>query len=535
MMIGEWMVAVTYLEWLRWVAVGRLRLNDRVVWVRSNDDQMGFDELMNRAPDLDMEDDHGYILAALGDDLHGSIMPLQSGSGLGLVHVPVSVVSGFFPLTERAARLLEADASRASVKLNPPQFGSVWAVWLSSRRDELRSNRSSLLCQALGFKELPTNDALPEAIGNVLRGDAQSPAAERASRLKGSSAYAWALAFGFFGEAVGDEVKKEFASRLKLNELLIDIERNYPTSKPQMDSAAVAVSLEMESYLSSVGYEYFPLRLIAVVLHYQHLLGTGREADLQSLLIDLTKLGTDISVRESALAASFIAVEMDDAAVTSLFYQSQPERFPALQPRPVGYELDVEARIRQYTKPQETDVQEHIDPSGSSPGGLSKALESNSNEVVSPEVAGGAVEHNKSTGQSTRPLRAESPTAEAGDGVGAVIATDTTEVSTDNTDATKKSLDPTSPAEDATSGAPTTKSAGGSAQEPCPDGHAGATKPDHEDLKQSADGDSSSLNSASSLGDAKDGVSKSKRSRSSKKPVKAKGANAGARQKDLGI
>ena len=339
MISAGFMVAVTYLEWIRWVAVGNLRFNNRIVRVKSVDDQIGFDGLMSRAPELDIEDDNNYVLALLGNEILDD--SFQFGSGLDTVHLPISAATAFFPLTERAYRLLEADAARAAVKLEQPVFAPVWERWLANRREELRTHRSLLFCKALGLPEPTSFPALPETLNSVLCGDMQSPAAEKASRLKGSSAYAWALAFGLFSEAVGEEIKADFSERLRVASLIKEAERSYPSNKPQMLSSLVPVAVEMEAFLNSEGYGDFPLCLIAVVLHYQHLLSTDRLVDLGALLEDIRQLAARGGERHASLAASFIANTMENSAVTTLLYQSAPDRFPSLQPAPATYELNV--------------------------------------------------------------------------------------------------------------------------------------------------------------------------------------------------
>ena len=56
-------VAISYLEWIRWVATGWFRCADRVVWIEGPEDQQGMDALMDRSPDLQVADDQGYVIA----------------------------------------------------------------------------------------------------------------------------------------------------------------------------------------------------------------------------------------------------------------------------------------------------------------------------------------------------------------------------------------------------------------------------------------------------------------------------------------
>jgi len=71
-------VAVSYLEWIRWVATGWFRCADRVVWVEGTDDQPGIDALLDRTPDLQVADDQGYVIACLRSD---SLIPSRISDG----------------------------------------------------------------------------------------------------------------------------------------------------------------------------------------------------------------------------------------------------------------------------------------------------------------------------------------------------------------------------------------------------------------------------------------------------------------------
>ena len=60
-----WMFAATYPEWLNWIAVGRIRCNGRITRVNGVDDHKGFALLLDRAPDISIDDDQAYIIAKL--------------------------------------------------------------------------------------------------------------------------------------------------------------------------------------------------------------------------------------------------------------------------------------------------------------------------------------------------------------------------------------------------------------------------------------------------------------------------------------
>lgn len=346
MLSANWMVAVTYLEWIRWIASGRLRCVGRLTYVRGLEDQTGFDALMDRAPDLNVEEDHGYVLAAFKQDDLQHLEPAKTGDGLGAVWMPIAAVTSFFPLSERAQRLLEADASRAGARLGEPVFDRLWQHWQARRRLELAGQRSKMLCTALNLPYPLAEKAVPDALHDVLMGVSPAPNADKAERLRGSSAYAWALSFSLFGEIAGEEAKKGFADRLNLRELLTNMERAYPTAKPVTMSPAIGASQHMTAHLKEHCKLDVSVSLIAVVLHYRHLLETGRSVSLESLLDDLSSLGVTEGLTIASLAAQTVATAMEDAAVTTLLYQSAPQGYAALRHERPAFELDVPARVK---------------------------------------------------------------------------------------------------------------------------------------------------------------------------------------------
>jgi hypothetical protein len=348
-----WMIAVSYLEWIRWVATSRLRSANRVTWVQGVDDQAGFDALMDRAPDLNVEDDHSYVLAVFSEGAPQRFEPAQAGAGLGAVWMPIDVVASFHPLSERGQRLLEADALRASVRLGEPRFEARWTYWQGRRRRELALHRAQMLCKALNLPQATSGGPVSEAVLGILSGEVPPPNADKAERLRGSMAYAWALGFGVFSQLAGEAAKKEFSARFKLPTLLLSMERDYAPGKPVMQSPAIPASQEMTRHLREACQVEAPVSLIAVVLHYSHLFLTSRHVSLESLLEDLTTLGVESGLGIAALAVESVAMAMDDTAATTLMYQATPESFPALSHARQSYSLDIGARVAAHM-PQET-------------------------------------------------------------------------------------------------------------------------------------------------------------------------------------
>jgi hypothetical protein len=341
------MIAISYLEWIRWMATGRLRCTGRLAALRGFDDQAGFDALLCRAPDLNFEDEQGFLIAVLRPDTLQAVCPVQSGSGLESVWMPINCVAAFYPVTERGQRLLEADAARANVRLEKPLFADLWVRWQRARREEAGQHRSEMLCAALGLP-MPSLDRVSSPVVDLLMGRTVPSTADKAAQLRGSSAYAWALTFGVFGDTVGEDAKKALSKQWGLGELLKRLERGYPIGKPVTGSEAVKVTREMSRHLHESSRGEISVLLLATVFHYQHLLTSDRPVSLESMLEDFFELGADGGVEFAALAGYVIAPFMDDVAVSTLMYQAKPSSFLAMEPTKLPVSIDVGGRIHQH-------------------------------------------------------------------------------------------------------------------------------------------------------------------------------------------
>jgi hypothetical protein len=146
---------------------------------------------------------------------------------------------------------------------------------------------------------------------------------------------------------VGEGTKKALSKQWGLGDLLKNLERGYPIGRPVTGSEAVKVTKEMSRHLlDSSGWEISVL-LMAVVLHYRHLLTSDRPVVLDSLLTDLVELGSDGGVELASMAASAIAPCMDDVAVSTLIYQASPASFLAMKPTKLHASINVACQIEQ--------------------------------------------------------------------------------------------------------------------------------------------------------------------------------------------
>jgi hypothetical protein len=339
-------VAVSYLEWIRWVATGWFRCADRVVWLEGVEDQQGMDALMDCTPDLQVSDDQGYVIACLRPDalIPGRINGRERS--VGNLWISIAAVFSFHPLSTRGARLLEADAERAAVRLGVPSYEKLWVDWRDRRLEDEAHWRGLSLCAAFGL-ENPELKKIPELVIEVLAGRKPAPnlAELREGAFEDTRALGWAAAMSL--GVTDPELKASFKEMPEYGEiraLIKKLKEDFDLRRSLLDDGAtIQLTENIDRVLRDLGADILPLGLMAATLHYRNLASRGKEVSLEGVLGDLTQIALR-DPRHASLAAYFIGRSMENVAVTTLLYQSDPVRYNALTPRDGRHQLDVMAR-----------------------------------------------------------------------------------------------------------------------------------------------------------------------------------------------
>ena len=327
-------VAVSYLEWIRWVATGWFRCADRVVWVEGVDDQSGVDALLDRTPDLQVADDQGYVIARLRSDFLTSSRISVGERSVGHLWLSVAAVTSFHPLSIRGARLLEADAERAAVRLSEPIFENSWTDWRDRRLEDEAHWRGFSLCAAFGL-DLPVLKNIAPQLGDILAGRKTAPNASRvrAEAIEGTRALGWASAMSV--AVMESDVRAAFIKTpefLQINSLIKARKSDFDLRRPLLDDELSVKSVRAtDGVLRKLGAEVLPLELMATVLHYRSVAEGGRQVSLDAIVDDLATIALE-DPNNASLAAYFIGRSMENVAVTTLLYQSEPSRYSALAP-----------------------------------------------------------------------------------------------------------------------------------------------------------------------------------------------------------
>jgi len=338
---SAWMFVATYPEWLNWIAVGRIRCNGRVSRVRDSEDIDGFALLMDRAPDISIDDDQAFILAKLKPNFRSFQQDVASSNSQELTWLLIEAVDEFIPVSDRGARLIEADAQRAKAKIGPAIFQNAWQSWTSIQKDVRADCRGRTLVKVTGLGE-PNLSLIPSQISNYLSGKVSLPNAEKASELRATNAFAWAASFSVFGVLVGEEEKKARTQELGLGEVIRKLRQDFSVKEPVLkDRLLRDIGQKLSEVIKSrLGIDVSILQLV-VVFHYADVIASGKDVVLHSLVKDIGEVVMECGSIAGANTAYMIGRAMDDIAVTTLAYASTPLTFSSLVPGKLPCSIDV--------------------------------------------------------------------------------------------------------------------------------------------------------------------------------------------------
>lgn len=329
---GEWMVVVTYSEWLNWMARGELRLNTRIAKVACPEDYAGFAQLMNRAPDLRIDDEQGFVLACLHSNFRSLLGDVPGTQVPEVATLSLKAVANFRPVTERAARLLEGDARRARARLGEPLFESAWRKWTADKQEADADRRGRTLSSALGVSGGDLAQ-IPKNVLGYLRGDQRLPNADILDGYEGGRAYGWAAAFGLLANLSNKEFKEDITKRLGLGSLIRELKNDYTFDRPVLEDSTVRttanrVGAELrENFKVDVVIEQ-----LVVFWHYEQQLRLGKNVELDALVMDIATLHVHCSPSAAANTAWLIGRHMEETAVSALLYARSSSDWQTMAP-----------------------------------------------------------------------------------------------------------------------------------------------------------------------------------------------------------
>ena len=337
---AQWVVVVTYREWLSWTACGALRLGKgRRTSVRGlgrKPSPKAFEALMNRAPDVSRWEDQAYLVAYLR-----RTPPKYDGGE----SVELRLVTGFHPLSARGHALLIGDAERALIRLGDPVYEDRWQEWVEANRTASRETSARRLVGACGLatvkvREEPLLDVLLDPLAALSAGvdGSERTGLDRKVRhgikLARQPAYGWWLALTMTKQRLGENAAaftadaKAFMDRSFVEMRSVDTFTRPVTS---WDAATAFAATLRERYPDEPASA---LTMMAVVYHYQHAIAEFGTIEYEALGEDLRFLQGESDgrgVERASLAAWCIGWHLDNATATALHCAAVPsESSPVL-------------------------------------------------------------------------------------------------------------------------------------------------------------------------------------------------------------
>ena len=185
--------------------------------------------------------------------------------------------------------------------------------------------------------------------------------------MEGTRAFGWAAAFSV--ALMNERVRSAAEGSVKFSEAkaaLKELKADFDVRRMLLDDKKMLpLGAAIDQIVSDAGEEALPVHVLAVVLHYSNLASGGRQLSLHAMLEDLSFLVMQDPLFAS-LCAYCIGRSMENVAVTTLLYQSNPERYEALAPGRCEQQLNVMRRAAEKCENQRTppsDVVAEPDPS----------------------------------------------------------------------------------------------------------------------------------------------------------------------------
>ena len=357
-----WMFVVTYPEWLNWIAVGRIRCSGRLACLKDNEDERGFHLLMDRAPDISINDDQAFILAKLKPGFRNYQQDVASAVSSELVWLSIEAVDEFIPVSERGARLIEADAQRAKAKISTPRYQNWWKSWSDEQKETRDDYRGRSLVKVMGLGE-PDLSAIPVVIFDYLIGSKLLPKSDKARELSASKAFSWASSFSTFAVLTNETEKQNQNKELNLNNIINVLKNDFDLNEPILNDLNLRkISNRLSEIINHKNEYQFNINQVVVIFHYNDLIYSGKEISLASLVNDVGEIYIESGRIDAANTVYMIGRRMDDIAVTTLVYSDEPQKFPSLVPSQLPCSLDVHAYLqRRQSKIEEQALEEDLE------------------------------------------------------------------------------------------------------------------------------------------------------------------------------
>ena len=333
-------LAVTYLEWIKWLASGKLRCMLNRITIIAPGGKEAFIRMMNTASDVEIADD-AFVLAKIKDTAPIKLADaVAGGHSLEAINLSLDCIEGFMPVSQRGMNLLQATADKAGVSLMPPEFEDYWDAWFGNCSQADAQMRGNMLAQLM-IKEKPDFSKTSGKALDFLQNHSKSPKIiEHQERFALTMAYAWACTFTFMKEFSMDSflTKNKDLLQKHISDMRQISDMEQPVlSHPDATKMIASINKEISKKKDTKNIR---AQSLLVIFHYTHLLGAVHKFNFEVFMEDMSKLAKiKTSKIETANTAYFVGRKMQGRDITEMafpeiFSSAPPINKPKPKPRP---------------------------------------------------------------------------------------------------------------------------------------------------------------------------------------------------------
>lgn len=323
---------LTWQECLQWTKTGIFRNNKRVVNIDKLIKQIDFNNLMERAPYVTLDEDQAFVIACLKKDWRkyrdNDCILVDSDIDL----ISLDAVEQFSAMSQHGFMVLKGEAERLMVGLKGPECEALWQSWVKSQSEAQSVRRAKSFVAMLG---LPPADDPPfdsDVLPYLIDGGCPAPDAGKLESATKSRAYGWSFAIQIFGRLLDNEQKMlEILDELRLRDIVNILSKNPKIDEPLSNDENIVTTIkQLNKTLRSESKTKSDIMHIAIITHYRHVVKCNTTLDLDSLVLDLATLGSGENPKSASNIACVIGRSLGDDFVSTLSVASRPADFPAM-------------------------------------------------------------------------------------------------------------------------------------------------------------------------------------------------------------
>ena len=297
-------IILTFKEWTNWVTFGLLRNSQRIRAYTGT--QKSFNDLLGITPDITHLEDNEFIVAKLHDSYHRYIYHDD--------YLSLEAVECFYALSQRGKSLLLHTADKMKVIIDVDKnIEEHWDVWCTQQMDIMAKNKAQKFCEIIFFDVADTISEF-EKIINELNNE-NNLFIKNITLFKNSFDYKKrcpeSLEKGYYntksygGMATRFLVKKyivddnstKLSEIYEFNNIELDLKKYYDRlkgiqtytelTKIFFDCNIICQKIILEKIIKKEIQDDIPLLALSMYFHYEMLIDTEKEINLNTLKFDL--------------------------------------------------------------------------------------------------------------------------------------------------------------------------------------------------------------------------------------------------------